>query len=498
MEGTREDILKAIDDWIADLDAPQNILWLKGYPGVGKSTVASSVVECLRGAKRLGSYLFFQREKSTVQTSDALWRSIGFDLSQRYPNVRNHLVKKLADDRDIPMTANIDNLFRQIIQEPLENSDGILPVIVIDALDECGGLDGKHSQHRRNILRTLSAWSHLTRRLKIVITSRDEDDIEQTLQNISHVITISAGSDASDQSLMDINKFLTTRFREIAIRYRSLRPDWPGSQAIQQLGAKAGGLFIWARVVIEFIARGEPVGRLRLVEAGTGGAGDMAALYSQILKVSFPAPITPEVIDAFHSTLGAIILAKEPLTTASLGQLLTIEATQVEHICKELKSVVDSEDVLQITHQSFVDFLIDPVACPSSFCIKLEDENHRLTLACLRTMKSGLKFNMCKLESSYLLNTEVTDIESRIKQNIPSHLHYASLHWVHHLAAGGYDEGVSELIQEFMEKQFLFWLEVMSVTRQINVVSHMLSLLIDWMKVRFICDSFDKRNLSDH
>jgi hypothetical protein len=30
-DGTREDILKRMDDWIMDLDAPQNILWVKGY-----------------------------------------------------------------------------------------------------------------------------------------------------------------------------------------------------------------------------------------------------------------------------------------------------------------------------------------------------------------------------------------------------------------------------------------------------------------------------------
>jgi len=215
MEGTREDILKRIDDWIVDLNAPQNILWVKGYPGAGKSTVASSVVEHLRGSKRLGSYFFFQRGKATDQTSHALWRSVAFDLSQRYPTVRKHLVRKLVDDRDIPTTPDLNELFRQIIQEPLENSGGILPVIVIDALDECGGLDGRHSRHRKGVLRTLSTWSKLPRRLKIVVTSRDEDDVKPTLQNISHMIEIPTG----DRSLLDIEKFLTVQFGDIAKEY---------------------------------------------------------------------------------------------------------------------------------------------------------------------------------------------------------------------------------------------------------------------------------------
>jgi NACHT domain len=172
MDGTREDILNTINDWILDLEAPQNILWVKGYPGAGKSTVASSVVEHLRGSKRLGSYFFFHRGKATDQMSHAFWRSVAFDLSRRYPTVRKHLVRKLADDGDIPTIPNVDELFRQIIQEPLEDSGGILPVIVIDALDECGGLDGRHSHHRKGILRTLLTWSKLPRRLKMTLSAR--------------------------------------------------------------------------------------------------------------------------------------------------------------------------------------------------------------------------------------------------------------------------------------------------------------------------------------
>jgi len=58
---------------------------------------------------------------------------------------------------------------------------------------------------------------------------------------------------------MDIAKYLTTRFREIADSYPSLGPDWPGPEVIRQLSDRAGGLFIWAKVVVEFIDRGEPI-----------------------------------------------------------------------------------------------------------------------------------------------------------------------------------------------------------------------------------------------
>jgi hypothetical protein len=163
MDGTRRDVLKNIDKWIEDM-AASNILWIKGHPGVGKSALASTVVNRLRGSKRLGSCFFFERAKADVLTPFALWRMISFDLSEKYPTVRKRLVAKLDADHDIPRTGNLDELFRQLIYEPLMGSEGIpagrLPVIVIDALDECGGLDTERLARRRNVLRTSQSGIH--------------------------------------------------------------------------------------------------------------------------------------------------------------------------------------------------------------------------------------------------------------------------------------------------------------------------------------------------
>jgi hypothetical protein len=59
MEGTREDIFTEIDAWIDDLDGP-NILWLKGFPGTGKSAIAMSTMNRLTRSCRLGSAFFMR------------------------------------------------------------------------------------------------------------------------------------------------------------------------------------------------------------------------------------------------------------------------------------------------------------------------------------------------------------------------------------------------------------------------------------------------------
>jgi hypothetical protein len=487
MDGTRRDIFARIDDWVADPGAP-NILWIKGYPGIGKSAIASSLVDRLRLSKRLGSSFFFQRERSTVMTPNTLWRVIAYDLARQYTSIRRHLAAALEADETIISAVNIDKLFRQLVQEPLLTSREVpvqkLPVVVIDALDECGGLDGSHSDDRKNLMRTLASWSRLPEGYKLVVTSRGEHDVERLFSTISHrLIEICAGKVVTSQSSDDVRSFLEDQFRQIAARYtRFLPSDWPGPETVLDLTKRAAGLFIWAKTVVKFVTRGGPDEQLRKILEGSGTDG-MASLYSWILNTSFPDP-SEDFLQTFSSLMGGIILAKAPLTTSSVMHLFSLEGSILEYICTGLQSVMDSEDILRINHQSFVDFLLDRNKCPPNFIIKRKRESRNLTLACLNTMGNNLRFNICDLETSYLRNADVPNLEFRVEERISPHLSYSCRFWAGHLMETAFDDEIFTLLQKFMHSQFLFWLEVLSLTKLVNIASGMLRILADWIRVR--------------
>ena len=76
-------------------------------------------------------------------------------------------------------SSNIDRLFENLIETLLSSLDDVpceeLPVIVIDALDECGGLrhDSSTMDNYEGLLHTLKCWvqaDHL-KKFKLVITS---------------------------------------------------------------------------------------------------------------------------------------------------------------------------------------------------------------------------------------------------------------------------------------------------------------------------------------
>jgi hypothetical protein len=422
-------------------------------------------------------------------TSNALWRTVAYDLARTHPTIRKAIVTKLKEGDLSLTTVNIDKLFQYLIREPLVENEKTLeelpPVIVIDALDECGGLEGQYSGDRQALLRTFTTWSDFPAKLKLIVTSRGESDIERLFAATSHFpIEISAGQTVEAQSSEDIRLFLTHQLRKVAFKCsQSLPPTWPGPQLIYELSKRSGGLFIWAETVTKFIRSGEPEGRLSLVleEAGTSF---LDTLYEQILNTSFPSPTANE-IRTLRSVLGVIILAKAPLSMFALARLLSLKESALEHIRDGLKSLVRSGNTLGFYHQSFVDFLIDPSRNTSKFFITRKQESLALTHACLRTMKETLRFNICGLESSHNRNADIPDLSSREKQQIPPHLSYSCSWWASHLTETGFDEETFRDLQTFMEKQFLFWLEVLSIIKRVNLASRTLSLLINWLQVRF-------------
>ncbi|KIM25775.1 hypothetical protein M408DRAFT_330972 [Serendipita vermifera MAFF 305830] len=416
-------------------------------------------------------------------TPNALWRIVAYDLARHIPVVRQHLVTALTADDTLPATSNVDELFRQLIHLPLmatEQTQETVAIVVVDALDECGGLDGWKSDHRTGLIRTLKYWSSLPGRFKLVVTSRAEHDIEQLFSTTLHQpLEILAGQKVDSESTEDVRAFLKHELLQIVGRYHSLPSGWPGEETIDKLTEQTAGLFIWIKTFIALLKGGEPQRTLRqLLRRGAGG---ITSLYAWVLHAHFPNP-SDEDVDDFQLVLGAIIFTKSPLDITSLTSLLAMDSSAMEYICNGLYSVLDSTKVVRIHHQSFVDFLVNPEECPEPFCISRQRANQSLAKACFRSMNRSLRFNICDLGSSYIRNRDVPNFDVRVRDCIPSDLAYASCYWADHLVGTGSESETYTEAKYFMNHQFLFWLEILSLLKRVDIGSSMLRSLASWIR----------------
>jgi len=491
MEGTRKGVFKEIDTWLDDFSAP-NILWVSGSPGSGKSAVASSLASELTQRRRLASRFFCKRDDVRLGDPAVLWRTVAYDLARFHPGVKAVLLEflKKADFRDTDILLH----FRCLVKEPLiknrDRSSAPSPVVILDALDECGS-DESQSAQRRMLLETIALWSsHLPPTCKLVVTSRDEY-VQSPIHKdplYHHHITLQTGHLANHSAADDIRIFFEKSFAHITPEL-DLPSFWPGKPKKMQLTERAAGLFIWAKTTIAFIAenQGNPETKLQLILEGELGKGreNIDSLYRQILHFAFKDASSADLA-LFKAVVGTIAIAKVPLRRSDLKHYLDRQDAeddrQIGVILRKLSSVISKgkNGLLHLRHLSFVEFLTDVKRCHEFF---IDQNKHRrnLTLTCLRVMNRELRFNICGSETSHRCNDDM-----KKPTPIPAHLLYSCRFWSEHLEEDRDMHDRSTFLQEireFLYNRFLFWLEVLSLTKEVPVAQRALLTTIRWLGV---------------
>jgi hypothetical protein len=239
---------------------------------------------------------------------------------------------------------------------------------------------------------------------------------------------------------------------------------------------------------MRFVEQGLPDEQLDLVLAGDLGEGDnITKLYRQILESAFRGA-KASTLEVFKLVVSTIVLAKVPLSSDDLCRFILQPKPSVAFILGKLSSMISIRDKhLRISHISFSEFLCDRQRCPEQFCIDRGRESQKLAMACFRLMREGLRFNICNLKTSYLLNDEVMDLLQRIETNIPMPLLYSCQFWTTHVletTINLHNHGsLMQEIKDFMYHRLLFWLEVMSLTKEVASANTSLLTVARWIQV---------------
>ena len=181
------------------------------------------------------------------------------------------------------------------------------------------------------------------------------------------------------------------------------------------------------------------------------------------------------------------MLAKIPLHRNDVYHLLRPFENEsfIDFILEKLSSVISSRKAdypIHIIHLSFREFMCDPKRCDKTFFIDTSTHSQVMALGCFRTMNAGLRFNICRIETSYLSNDEL-DLGPRIKEAIPSHLSYSCLFGAEHLQASAFDVEILQEVRTFMYTRLLFWLEVLSLLKKVRTALRALPLVRGWSSV---------------
>ncbi|CCA76444.1 hypothetical protein PIIN_10437 [Serendipita indica DSM 11827] len=463
MNGTREAVLQTIWQWAKDYASKKPIFWLCDIAGSGKSTVAMSAVEVWQSEGVLGGQFFFSLASSEASTTDKFCSTIARDLVHYIPGLAPHIAAAVKQKPSI-VRCSLEEQFKTLVTGPLKQESKHV-ILVLDALDEC-----KSAEQRRKLLDILSVAVQDGKNLKIFMTSRPDPVIESVLGSLAVKTKL-------EDRLHDAHHHDNSD--DIAVYIHQSLEGVLSVDQRQRLVEKADRLFIWASTACRMLTSQTSLSSPediynRLISMSQAGAID--TVYDLVLE-----RIDPEYHTVMTATLGLLLVAFEPLTTGDLDDLLKHAGIRgsAEALVRNLGSVLTKDattNLIQFRHPTVVEYLRR-----RSSASPTPDNRNRIHLDivnmhgqaaswCLKSLMSqteGLKFNICQLESSFHLNRQIPDIDTRISRFISRRLRYASSHWLFHLAETGDDWRrtlENEINKTTQAPYVLPWMEILSFT----------------------------------
>ena len=473
---TRRNIINDIMAWTADDSTEaKKVLWVYGLAGTGKSTLSSTIARNMHSLQRLGAFFLFNRDKP-LRDSRTLIRTLAYRLADFDPCFRAAISPLVKQDSSItirPLEYQFQNLLISALKS-VEWSRGPI-VLIIDALDECG-----RKTNRRLLLQALSkGFSDLPSFIRIMVVSRQEEDILQALGSHSHVVQYHLDTD-SVTNKEDVLEYIRHRLEEIRIKDKCLGHHWPGEDNIRSLADRAGGLFIWASTACLYIDGYDPNQQLsKLLNKQPEHASEPFAKLDSLYKTGL------ESVDFWNersfrsdccNILGAILCAQVPLSFSVIDALLGLP--QNTPACKSVSHLrfvldVDKTDQIRILHPSFHDYLSERCA-DEPWSINLERHNKELAIRCIKLLDQELRENICDMTLPYLSQ----------KKMLPEAISYACKFWMEHVCLiSAVEDDLLNEIYNFLDKHLLHWIEVMAILKSHDCTIRSIDNLIKWLQV---------------
>jgi len=502
MDGTRKSILERITAWVSDgLEQPdgKNTYWIYGLPGIGKTSLANSICASLDDKEQLAGVFFCRRDDQELREPRNILPTLIRKLAILFPPFRSIVAECLRNDPNVAPESMQSTLFLDFIRK-LPRLPKKTLVFVIDAFDECGS-----AESRPGVLQALTDATARAPWLKVIITSREEVDIQRFFGRPTQLSHLRCDLAADKETTSDLRIFAEYRFNRVASS-RSLQSPWPEPLLLDGVISRAAGLFIFIETLALALEHCyEPTKLLgaTLQDSSSPGLTSLYGLYSSIVR----ARRVQRNAD-FRRMIGVLLTVApyRPLCEETIAELAGVRPDVVKMWVDDLGSMLYRDEGASgricVRHLSISDFFVSD-NCRGDYQVNLREANAQLGIACLEMMVEQLRFNICGLEDSRLANADVKGLASRINDNISDALQYSSMYWSNHLCFTP-DTGqkrVRDILRKFFEGPYaLYWVEVLSLMGMLRIgvpsIRKLTSILVKVRTAPACCDGDSKAILT--
>ncbi|PAV14874.1 WD40 domain containing protein [Pyrrhoderma noxium] len=426
----------------------------------------------------------------SASITNTVIKTIAYHLACNSSDIAESLLEATKDLHELRFPST-ETRFQKLLYKPLHSisishiSNPIL--VVLDALDECG--DSEAQENLANILKYETRT--LPSNIRFLVTSRPEEAIFPLISEAAYHPRICKHvrlDHMSENSKKEVAYYIRHELEKLRSEKRIVvKGNWEWDENIDKLGCAAEGLFIWAFTAIKFIGevKAGRFDRLRKLVNDTKGVGmNLDMLYATVLENCIDWK-DDEMKEVFSSVFSLILFGKTPLSDVDIDEILDYEKGTTMDILSGLHSLVVFEpgQPIRIHHTSLHDYLTS-MRCDESWYINSDVEMNKIASRCFVLMKSHLHFNICDIETSFKFNKDIPNLQERVDKRIHPRLLYACRYWASHLRDVPYSSKILSELDNFMYKQLLYWIEVLSLTGSLyECFEPVLESAIEWAKL---------------
>ena len=474
-KNTRKALLDQLQVWAND-ETTTKVYWLNGMAGTGKTTIAYSFSQILREKDSLGGTFFCSHIRADTRDARCIIPTISLQLAHYFPSLSN-LIMGVVEGHPDCSSWGIDKQFQNFMVKPLTAVYGdprgalVVPVIVLDALDECS--------NQSLVVELLSVILKHSKSLpvKFFIASRPEAKLKGTFdRSCSHFSFIlhEVGNEIVKADIeLYVKAYLCDKYN---------RPNWPAQAELERLVDKCDNLFIYAATVCKYVvqrgSRSSMPRRLSDVvnsklEKIFGPNDPLHKLYERILHAAYADANDGERLD-IDMVLTAVVYACDPLSIAAISTLMQIPIEHTETALSSLHSLIyipSKPDMpISIFHASFYDFISNR-GFSSKYYLDPCISHKSLAIQCLSLIKEEWS---AKYDVPYLVKRECKEITESLA--------YACGSWAFHFTYGNNPNGSAEL-KDFFQNHLLQWMDCLSILGKLETAIHSLHKLGIWANV---------------
>jgi WD40 repeat protein len=474
MSGSCQWILRrnSFKSWLDDRGIENNILWLSGPPAVGKSVLASFIVDHIRQRQKKENcqHYFFVSNDQRKKTAAYFLRAMAFQIAQSNEEFREILLD-LHEGSGITFGEQPANtIWLKVFEGILFKMDLGSPFYwVVDALDEADS----PSQLVNIFTKIVGATP-----LRLLVISRMTQDISIPFHNYTGSTSIVEDTLSAEDTLGDIQAYVKHTVGTL-----------PGDENFQleiadKVVSKASGSFLWVTLALDSIQNNwhtEADVRKAMTELPAG----MGALYVRMAQKI--AAQSPRLSDMAQKILTWTACAMRPLQVMELQQALSPEfgnfvslEDTIMQICGQF--VVVEKSRVSLIHQTAVQFLLHESE-GHSLPITTRSGHTYLAIACINFL-SNTKWRQILISVSEHQSLLQGVIRSPVFDDHPF-LQYAISSWAYHVSLASVEsDQLHSLLLLFFNKYPLSWINAVALLGDLRTLTRAAQYLKTYIKRR--------------